>query len=137
MFIKIFYSTAVLMQLYIYYSTIPYKSVFVLKVHTNIDWYKKIKNGYHYYVGDDLSYFRFPDKELLTIGNVFSKQEFKVIKLIAEGCTSEEVSEKLFISKHTVNTHRRNILKKTEKSTISELIFDLIERVVVPKGLRL
>jgi Zn-dependent M16 (insulinase) family peptidase len=34
----------------------------------------------------------------------------------------------LFFSLHTVNTHRRNILKKTGKETISELIYDLMER---------
>jgi DNA-binding CsgD family transcriptional regulator len=117
-----------LMQMYLYYSTIPHNSVFLLKLHTTIDSYKKIKHGYHYYLGDDLSYFRYPDNELLMTGNVFSTREFEIIKLIAKGYSSEHISEQLFLSLHTVNTHRRNILQKTGKETISELIYELMER---------
>ena len=62
-----------LMQNYLFYSSIPYKTVFFLKIHTNIDWCKKIKHGYHYYIGNDLSYFRYPDQEMLQMGNVFTK----------------------------------------------------------------
>ena len=36
-----------LVQAYIYYPVIPYKTLFFLKVHTHIDWHKKIKHGYH------------------------------------------------------------------------------------------
>ena len=39
-------------------------------------------------------------------------RELEVIKLIAEGLTSEEVGETLVISKHTVDRHRDNILEK-------------------------
>ena len=61
-----------LIQNYIFYSSLPYKTVYLFKLHTNIDWSKKIKNGFHYYIGNDMSNFRFPDDELLSIGNVFS-----------------------------------------------------------------
>jgi hypothetical protein len=120
-----------LMQFYIYYSTIPYKSVFVFKVHTNINWFKKRKHGYHYYLGDDLSNFRFPDRELLMMGNVFSKREFEILQLIERGYRSEKVAEKLFLSTNTVNTHRRNILHKSGKAQMSELIHDLKEQGVL------
>jgi hypothetical protein len=120
--------TNLLMQMYLFFSRVPYKSVFLLKIHTNIDSYKKIKHGYHYYLGDDLSYFRHPDDELLKTGNVFSKREFEIIRLIGKGLSSEHIAEQLFLSLHTINTHRRNILKKTGKETISELIYDLMER---------
>jgi len=121
----------VLMQFYIYYSTIPYKSVFVLKVHTNINWFKKHKRGYHYYLGDDLSNFRFPDNELLRNGNVFSRREFDILQLIEKGHSSEQIAEKLFISTNTVNTHRRNILHKFGKVQMSELIHDLKEKGIL------
>jgi DNA-binding CsgD family transcriptional regulator len=117
-----------LMQMYLYYSIIPYKSVFLLKLHTNIDWCKKIHHGYHYYLGEDLSYFRLPDNELLMTGNVFSNREFEIIRLIEKGLSSEQIAEQLFLSLHTVNTHRRNILRKTGKESISELIYELMER---------
>lgn len=120
-----------LMQFYIYYSTIPYKSVFVIKVHTNINWFKKRKHGYHYYLGDDLSNFRFPDHELLMMGNVFSRREFDILQLIEKGHSSEQIAEKLFISTNTVNTHRRNILHKSGKAQMSELIHDLKEQGIL------
>ena len=120
-----------LIQCYLFYSTIPYKTVFFLKIHTNIDWHKKIKHGYHYYTGDDLSYLRYPDDEMLMKGNIFSDREFEIIKLIESGLGSEEIADKLFISVHTVNTHRRNVLEKSEKASIAELIYDLKERGVL------
>ena len=100
----------------------------MININTDISWCKKIKHGYHYYVGNDLSYFRYPDEELLMTGNIFSEREFEIIKLIHEGLDSEQIAEKLFLSKHTVNTHRKNILDKTGKAHISELIYDLHEK---------
>jgi DNA-binding CsgD family transcriptional regulator len=120
-----------LIQGYIKYFPEPHNTVFFLKIHTNIDWSKKIKCGYHYYVGNDLSYFRFPDDELLQMGNVFTNREFEIIKLIEEGLSTEQIAEKLFVSPYTVNTHRRNILEKAGKAHISDLIYELKERGVL------
>jgi len=41
-----------------------------------------------------------------------SKQEINIIKLVLEGKTNQEIGNTLFISKHTAETHRRNIYKK-------------------------
>jgi hypothetical protein len=120
-----------LIQCYLFYTTIPYKTVFFLKIHTNIDWHKKIKHGYHYYTGDDLSYLRYPDDEMLMKGNIFSDREFEIIRLIELGLSSEEIARKLFISVNTVNTHRRNILDKSGKASMSDLIYYLKERGVL------
>lgn len=51
-----------------------------------------------------------------------SKQEKEVIKLIIKGLTSKEIGETLFVTKTTVDTHRRNIYKKLEISNSSTLI---------------
>ncbi len=120
--------TQMLCQCYMYFTVFPYKTVFYLQILTNIGWFKKIKHGYHYYVGNDLSCFRYPDEELLLIGNVLSDREYEIVKLIKSGLNSEQIAEKLFLSKHTVNTHRNNILEKTGKKQISDLIYDLQER---------
>jgi len=120
-----------LMQFYIYYSTIPYKSVFTFKVQTNIDWFKQHKHGYHYYLGEDLSNFRYPDRELLMKGPVFSRREFDIISLLEKGHSGEQIAEKLFLSPNTVNTHRRNILRKSGKANMTELIHDLKEQGLI------
>jgi DNA-binding CsgD family transcriptional regulator len=118
----------ILIQSYLFYASHPYNTVWFFKLHTNIDWSKKIKHGFHYYIGNDLSKFKFPDDEFLSKGNVFSAREFQIIRLIESGLSTEQIAEKLFLSPLTVNTHRANILEKTGKSHISDLIYDLKER---------
>lgn len=49
-------------------------------------------------------------------------REKEVLKLIIEGKTSMEIASALFISKHTVDSHRKNIVRKTKSTSISELI---------------
>ena len=115
-----------LFQLYFMYSE-KFNTVFLFQVHTDIESFKKRKHGYHYYVGTDFSNFRYPDNELLAIGNPLSDREFEIVKLIESGLGSEEIAENLFLSIHTVNTHRRNILDKTGKATMADLIYDLKE----------
>lgn len=41
-----------------------------------------------------------------------TKREIEVLKLIANELTTAEIAEKLFISTHTVETHRKNLLSK-------------------------
>ena len=117
-----------LMQLYVFYRQLSYESAFVIKVHTNIDWCKKLKYGYHFYTGNDLSYFRYPDEELLMMGVPYSNRELEIIHLIESGLDSYQIAEKIFLSPQTVYTHRRNILKKSGKATISDVIYHLIEQ---------
>jgi hypothetical protein len=117
----------ILMQILIFYSNVPFKAAYIIKVHTNIDWCRKCKYDYHYYAGTDFSLFRYPDEELLNIGVPFSRREFEIIKLISTGLNSEQVAETLFISPETVYTHRRNILKKSNKPHLSDVIYKLME----------
>ena len=41
-----------------------------------------------------------------------SSQELVVLRFVGQGMSSQKTANNLFISKHTVDTHRRNILKK-------------------------
>lgn len=43
-----------------------------------------------------------------------SARELAVLQLIAQGCSNQEISDKLFISLHTVKTHARNINLKLD-----------------------
>lgn len=51
-----------------------------------------------------------------------SKRELEILKNLVEGLTSKEIGEKLFLSPHTVDGHRRNILKKLDYDSTGELI---------------
>ncbi|MEM9823932.1 MAG: response regulator transcription factor [Bacteroidota bacterium] len=59
-----------------------------------------------------------------------TKRETEIIKLLADGLTTAEIAEQLFISPTTVETHRRNLLSKLElKNT------PLLVRYAVQKGI--
>ena len=51
-----------------------------------------------------------------------SKREIEVIRLVIAGNTSWEIGERLFISAHTVRTHRKNILRKLNIRKTTQLI---------------
>jgi DNA-binding CsgD family transcriptional regulator len=117
----------ILIQCYLVYTIIPRKTVLFLKIHTGIDWWKKKEYGFHYYIGKDLSYFRYPDRELLDMGMHISEREYEILKLVAQGLSSEQIAEDLFLSVNTVHTHRCNMLKKTGKESIADLIYSYKE----------
>lgn len=54
--------------------------------------------------------------------DLLSKREIEIIKLVVSGHTSAEISEALFISEHTVRTHRRNIFKKLNIHRVTQLM---------------
>jgi DNA-binding NarL/FixJ family response regulator len=51
-----------------------------------------------------------------------SKREIEVLELIAEGYTNAEIAEKLFNSKRTIESHRRNLIEKTKSKNTAELV---------------
>ena len=60
-------------------------------------------------------------------------REIEIITLIALEYSGKEISEKLFISSNTVETHRKNILKKLNaKNTISLVKFALKNNLIKP-----
>jgi DNA-binding NarL/FixJ family response regulator len=54
--------------------------------------------------------------------NIVSKREKEIIDFIGQGFTTDEIAEKLYISKHTVETHRKNIFNKLQVNNIAALI---------------
>jgi len=56
------------------------------------------------------------------IRNTLSPREKEVLELIVQEYTSREIADKLHISKQTVDTHRLNIMQKTNCQTLVGLI---------------
>ena len=53
-----------------------------------------------------------------------TKRELEILRLVKQGLLSKEISDKLFISVHTVNTHRQRLLEKLgANNTIEAIIF--------------
>ncbi|MHA4895870.1 LuxR C-terminal-related transcriptional regulator [Pedobacter sp. PWIIR3] len=61
---------------------------------------------------------------------LFTDREMEVLQLIGEGLTNSEISEKLFLSKRTVEGHRQNLIDKTASRNTATLI-----RYALIKGL--
>lgn len=59
---------------------------------------------------------------------VLSNREKEILHLIASGKTSKEISEELFIAKTTVDTHRKNMIRKLNLDSGNELIKFAIEK---------
>ncbi len=60
-----------------------------------------------------------------------SDREKEVVKQIAMGKTNKEIGEALFISPHTVITHRKNITKKLGIKTVSGLtVFAILNNLI-------
>lgn len=51
-----------------------------------------------------------------------TKREKEILYLIAKGYNTPQISEKLYISYHTVEKHKCNLRKKTNTKTLSELM---------------
>jgi DNA-binding CsgD family transcriptional regulator len=110
----------------------PLRSVVIV---TNIDATKK----------DDLVYYSILNKSekgiyepLLSAtepesknGFELSEREIDILKLVGRGMSSVEIADELHLSKHTVNTHRKNILSKTECGNSTELIKEAMQRGLI------
>lgn len=55
-------------------------------------------------------------------GKLLTAREREVLKLIAQEYSNKQIAEELFISERTVETHRKNIFRKTKTSSIVGLI---------------
>lgn len=53
---------------------------------------------------------------------IITRREKEVLLLIADGLTNNSISEKLFISPATVDTHRKNLLAKFEAKNTASLV---------------
>ncbi|SOD83064.1 response regulator [Spirosoma fluviale] len=56
-----------------------------------------------------------------------SPREVEIIRLIKDGLSSPQIAEKINLSQHTVDTHRKNIHAKLNISTVADLVRFAIE----------
>lgn len=49
-------------------------------------------------------------------------REIEIVKLVAGGKSAKEIADQLFLSLHTVDTHRRNVLVKLKMKNIADLV---------------
>lgn len=51
-----------------------------------------------------------------------TEREIEIIKYIAEGLSNKQIADKLCLSTHTVNTHRKNIMNKLDVNNTAGIV---------------
>jgi len=52
----------------------------------------------------------------------FTQRETEILRLLKQGKNSEQIAATMFISRHTVDTHRRNMLSKADCKNVTEMV---------------
>ncbi len=60
-----------------------------------------------------------------------TERELEVLKLVSEELSNAQIADRLFISERTVETHRKNMLRKTNNKTIVGLLKYAMERHLI------
>jgi DNA-binding CsgD family transcriptional regulator len=74
--------------------------------------------------GEDVKDAHFSTKEFYapTLHPKLNPRELEILQHLSQAKTSEDIGKELFISKNTVDTHRRNLLHKLQAKNTLELI---------------
>jgi len=51
-----------------------------------------------------------------------TKSELEMLEMISQGKSSKDIASELFISKETVNVHRKNVMRKLEANSALSLV---------------
>lgn len=70
---------------------------------------------------------------LLSTEEFFSRREKEVLQLLASGHSTKSISEKLFITEKTVESHRKNLVQKAKVKNTVELIAYASLRGIIKK----
>ena len=72
-------------------------------------------------------------EEKQTDAVILTKREIEIVKMISAELTNGEIAEKLFLSERTVETHRKNIFKKTGSKSVVGLMNYAYEHGMIEK----
>lgn len=105
-----------------------------LGVHTDISHLKTTNKSTLSFIGleGEPSYINVEVKEVYKPSKgIFTKKEKEIIYYLIKGERSYEIAKTLFISVHTVNSHRKNILAKTNTRNTLELAVKVISEGLI------
>ena len=75
--------------------------------------------------------FETPIEETTDDTEILSQREKEILTCVVKGQTNKEIAQTLFLSTHTVITHRRNIVRKLEiHSTAGPTIYAIVNKLV-------
>lgn len=62
---------------------------------------------------------------------IFTNREIEILRFIASGHTASQIADTLHLSVHTIRTHKRNILSKTDCKNQTELVAYCIDKRLI------
>lgn len=62
---------------------------------------------------------------------VLTARELQVLKLVAKGKSTREIANELYLSVHTINSHRKNIIKKLNIQSPVEFVRHAMDRQLI------
>lgn len=85
---------------------------------------ESIRLGKRFYCGDILEIMMHPpvEEKLTSQDEVLSIREIEVLEWVVKGLTTHQIADQLNVSTHTINSHRKNMLKKLGLTSPVELI---------------
>lgn len=96
---------------------------YVLKSNSREELVKAIRNvimGEHY-VSPEVS-LKLMEQEQRKNNSALTEREIEIVKLISKEYSNKQIADALFISERTVESHRKNIFRKSETHTVVGLI---------------
>ena len=94
---------------------------------------EKVKNGETFFSDEVNDEMKKVVSETNNKGITFSLREIEVVELIAKEYSNAQIAEALFISERTVETHRKNIFRKTDtKGVIGLLKYCVDKKIIKP-----
>ncbi len=84
----------------------------------------EVSNNRNYFSAEILSYLvrMLEQKHTRTKTDELTNRELEVLMCICRGMSNQEIADKLYISKRTVDKHRENILQKTQSKNTAEMV---------------
>lgn len=72
-----------------------------------------------------------PERDKKNTVSELSEREITILQQVVSGLTNQETADKLFLSIHTITTHRKNITRKLGIKTVSGLtVYALMNKIV-------
>ncbi len=63
---------------------------------------------------------------------VFTERELEVLQLISDGFTNDEIANKIFLSRRTIESHRKNLIEKTNcRNSVQLVKYAVLNNIII------
>ncbi|MGD2035255.1 MAG: response regulator transcription factor [Bacteroidales bacterium] len=94
---------------------------------------KDVYGGHSFFSGEIMNELirNINRKKIIKQGTELTDREVEILFLICKGLSNQEIADKLFLSKRTVDKHRENLLLKTGSKNTASLVIYAIKNEII------